>query len=145
MAINSQTRKQANKNVAARTKIQTRKQGKIPAAVVLAFLSENHAELPTADTTYTEQEDIFRVRLILWKTPSRLQRFKKAAAASKIPAALTDSTLTQILAASTQAKYAQRPSPPFSAAALCGATLKGNDKSLYQSVKRGQACAWVQV
>ena len=145
MAINSQTRKQANKNVAARTKIQTRKQGKIPAAVVLAFLSENHAELPKADTTYTEQEDIFRVRLILWKTPSRLQRFKAKAAAAKIPASLTDSTLTQILAASKQAKYHNRPSPPFSAAALCGATLKGNDKTLYQSVKRGKSCAWVQV
>jgi len=144
MAINSQTRKQVNKDVAARTKIQTRKQGKIPAAVVLAFLSENHAELPSADTTYTEQEDIFRVRLILWKTPSRLERFKKAAAASKIPK-LTDSTLTQLLTASKQAKYAQRSSPPFSATPLCGATLKGNDKTLYQSVKRGKACAWVQV
>lgn len=145
MAINSQTRKQANNNVAARTKIQTRKQGKIPAAVVLAFLSENPASLSTADTTYTEQEDIFRVRLILWKTPSRLQRFKTAAAAAKIPTTLTDSTLTQILAASKQAKYHNRPSPPFSAAALCGATLKGNDKTLYQSVKRGKSCAWVQV
>ena len=145
MAINSQTRKQIDKDMAARTKIQTRKQGKIPAAVVLAFLSENHAERPKADTTYTLSEEIFRVRLILWKTPSRLQRFKTKAATSKITAALTDSSLTQILAASTQAKYAQRPSPPFSAAALCGATLKGNDKTLYQSVKRGNACAWVQV
>jgi hypothetical protein len=39
-------------------------------------------------------------------------------------------------------KYLERPSPAFSAAALCGYTLRGNDGRQYTSTRKGEGCVW---
>ena len=134
------------KNVAARTKIQTRKQGKIPAAVVLTFLSENPDYLPTPENygDFTVEEEVFRVRLILWHTASKLKRYVKLAKERAVPA-ISEVSLVSLVKATAQTKYRTRDSPPFGAGPLCGAVLKGNDKALYVSEKRGNSCVWTKV
>jgi hypothetical protein len=42
-------------------------------------------------------------------------------------------------------KYLERPSPAFSAAALCGYTLRGNDGRQYVSMRKGEGCVWQPV
>jgi hypothetical protein len=134
------------KNIAARTKIQTRKQGKISAAVVLVFMSENPEYLPTVENygDFTVEEEIYRVRIVLWHTASRLKRYVKLAKERAVPS-ISEASLVSLVKATTQKKYKERESPPFGAGPLCGAVLKGNDKALYVSEKRGKACAWTPV
>ena len=124
----------------------TRKRTKIPAAVVLVFMSENPEYLPTVENygDFTVEEEIYRVRLILWHTASRLKRYVKLAKERAVPA-ISETSLVELVKATTQKKYKQRESPPFGAGPLCGAVLKGNDNELYVSEKRGKACAWTKV
>jgi hypothetical protein len=123
----------------------TRKRTKIPAAVVLVFMSENSQHLPPLENygDLTIEEEIYRVRLILWHTASRLKRYVKLTKEREVPA-ISESTLVELVKATTQKKYRERESPPFSAGPLCGAVLKGNDKELYVSEKRGKACSWTK-
>jgi hypothetical protein len=123
----------------------TRKRTKIPAAVVLVFMSENPQHLPPLENygDLTVEEVIYDVRLILWHTTSRLKRYVKLAKEREVPA-ISESTLVELVKATTQKKYRERESPPFGAGPLCGAVLKGNDKELYVSEKRGKACAWTK-
>lgn len=62
-------------------------------------------------------------------------------AAEKLPK-LTHAELRMLLTKAMTKKYLSRPSPPFSAAPLCGYTLEGNDGAKYTSVKVGQSCVW---
>ena len=123
----------------------TRKRTKIPAAVVLVFMSENPEYLPTVENygDFTVEEEIYRVRLILWHTASRLKRYVKLAKERKVPA-ISETSLVGLVKATTQEKYRSRDSPPFGAGPLCGGVLKGNDKALYVSEKRGKSCAWIK-
>lgn len=124
----------------------TRKRTKIPAAIVLVFMSENPEYLPTVENygDFTVEEEIYRVRLILWHTASRLKRYSKLAKERKVPA-ISESILVSLVGATRQKKYKERESPPFGAGPLCGAILKGNDKTLYVSEKRGKTCVWTPV
>lgn len=144
--MNRTRKNNIRKDVAIRTRYDTRKHGKIPANVVLTFLSENPEELPTLENygdTLVE-EDIFRVRLILWHTASKMNRYKALTKERKVPA-ISEAVLLDLVKATTQKKYRDRDSPPFGAGPLCGASLKGNDKSLWVSEKRGKTCAWTKV
>ena len=124
----------------------TRKRTKIPAAVVLIFMSEDPDYLPTVENygDFTVEEEIYRVRLILWHTASKLKRYVKLAKERAVPA-ISEVSLVSLVKATAQAKYRTRDSPPFGAGPLCGAVLKGNDKAMYVSEKRGKSCAWVPV
>jgi hypothetical protein len=137
---------QTRKNAIKRTKIQTRKNGKISAAAVLVFMSENPEYLPSVENygDYTTEEEIYRVRLILWHTAARLKRYVGLAKERKVPS-ISEADLVSLIGAATQKKYRERESPPFGANKLCGAMLKGNDKKMYISEKRGSACVWTLV
>lgn len=142
----SQTRKNVKKNVIERTKIQTRKNGKISSATVLVFMSENPEYLPSVENygDYTTEEEIFRVRLVLWHTAAKLKRYVALAKERKVPS-ISEADLVSLVGAATQKKYRERESPPFGANKLCGALLKGNDKKMYMSKKRGKVCVWTPV
>lgn len=142
----SQTRKNVKKNVIERTKIQTRKNGKISSATVLVFMSENPEYLPSVENygDYTTEEEIFRVRLVLWHTAAKLKRYVALAKERKVPS-ISEADLVSLVGAATQKKYRERESPPFGANKLCGALLKGNDKKMYMSEKRGKVCVWTPV
>ena len=108
-------------------------------------MSENPDYLPTVENygDFTVEEEIFRVRLILWHTASRLKRYVKLTKERKVPA-ISEAVLISLVGATRQKKYKERESPPFGAGPLCGAVLKGNDKALYVSEKREKACAWIK-
>lgn len=55
---------------------------------------------------------------------------------------LSEKTLEQLIQKAKTKKYMTRKSPRFSASQLCGVTLPGNDKKMYESVKHGKTCAW---
>lgn len=144
--MNKTFKNKVRKNISARTRYDTRKHGKIDANVVLTFVSENLDELPTLENygdTLVE-EDIFRIRLILWHTVSKRKRYMKLTKERNVPL-LSETTLISLLKDATKKKYRERESPPFSAGPLCGATLKGNNKTLWISEKRGKSCAWTKV
>ena len=131
----AQTRKNRGKN-----------RWKIPASVVLAFMAKNHDFLPTKENygDFTTKEEIYRVRVTLWHEKKRFDLYKGLVAKQKIPA-ISEATLEELVAASTQKKYSDRSSPPFSANKLCGATLVGNDKKFYVSEKtKADTCMWIQ-
>lgn len=136
---------QTRKNINERTKIQTRKNGKISSAVVLIFMSENPEYLPSVENygDYMTEEEIYRVRLILWHTTAKLKRYVALAKERKIPS-ISEAALISLISSSRQKKYRERDSPPFGANKLCGATLKGNDKRMYISQKQGSVCVWAQ-
>jgi hypothetical protein len=136
---------QTRKNVDKRTKIQTRKNGKISPATVLVFMSENPEYLPSVENygDYTTEEEIYRVRLVLWHTAAKLKRYVSLAKERKVPS-ISEAILVSLVGSATQKKYRERDSPPFGANKLCGATLKGNDKKMYVSEKRGGACVWTE-
>jgi hypothetical protein len=128
------------------TKHITRKKWKIPSNVVLAYFSKNLTSLPSIPNYggYTIQEDILRVRLILWQTKKRFEIYKKVANEQRIPI-LSENTLIKILEDSKQKKYRDRDSPPFSANQLCNAILKGNDGKVYKSTKNTKGiCTWIR-
>jgi hypothetical protein len=129
-----------------RKEVAARKQGRIAPAVVLVFVSENPEYLPTIENygDYTVEEDIYRVRVDLWHTASKLKRYKKLAAERKVPA-ISEAQLVSLVRATTQKKYRERDSPPFGAGPLCGAILKGNNKTLWVSETRGASCSWSQL
>lgn len=134
------------KDVLERTRIDTRKNGKIPANVVLLYLSENPEMLPTPENygNFLIEENIYGARLALWHTSAKLKRYTKLTKERKVPA-ISESTLVSLLKDSTQKKYMERNSPRFSASPLCGASLKGNDGAMYLSEKRGKACVWTSL
>ena len=135
----TQTRKNAKKDV------KTRKNGKISPATVLVFMSENPEYLPSVENygDYTTEEEIYRVRLVLWHTAAKLKRYVSLAKERKVPS-ISEATLVLLVGSATQKKYRERDSPPFGANKLCGARLKGNDKKMYVSEKRGGACVWTE-
>ena len=55
---------------------------------------------------------------------------------------LSEKKLEELVRKAQMKKYSTRKSPRFSAAELCGVTLPGNDKKMYDSVKQGKTCAW---
>ena len=123
---------------------QTRKKkDKIPANVVLLFMSENPEYLPTLENygDFTIEEEIYRVRVTLSHETARLKRYTKMVKERTVPS-ISEKALASLVAATKQKKYRSRQSPPFSANELCGAVLKGNDKTLYLS-KNGAVCIWV--
>ena len=129
------------------TRHQTRKNWKIPANVVLTFVSENLEYLPTLENYggWEVEEFILRARLVLWHTRAR---FERAAARTKAQGVtgITEAVLVQLMADSRQKKYRGRASPAFSAAALCGSTLRGNDGAMYQSVRnKAGVCMWASM
>lgn len=122
------------------------KRVKIPASVVLAFMDKNHDFLPTVENygDYTTKEEIYRVRVTLWHEKKRLDLYKALVKEHNIPS-ITEATLEELVAATTQKKYRERASPPFTANKLCGATLHGNDKKFYISEKtKAGTCMWIQ-
>ena len=122
---------------------QTKKNGKLSAAVVLIFMSENPDYLPSLENygDFTVEEVIYRVRLILWHDAAKRKRYVALAKERRVPS-ISEADLVSLLSTSIQKKYRERNSPPLGANKLCGATLKGNDKKLYTSEKRGKACSW---
>lgn len=70
--------------------------------------------------------------LKLWKT-------------SKKWSIITEQELEELVKKAMTQKYRERNSPMFSAAKLCGATMKGNDKEYYKSVKQGKSCVWKKI
>jgi len=138
------TQEWQRKDAANITRRATRKNGKIPANVVLTFVSENPEYLPSHENYggYLTEEEIVRVRLILWDTKARRARFVALTKAQNVTN-ISEATLVSLMAASVQKKYRERSSPPFSAADLCGTTLKGNDGAMYSAVKNAAGvCAW---
>lgn len=131
----------------AQTRKNKRKtQWKIPASVVLAFMAKNHEFLPTKENygDFTTEEEIYRVRVTLWHEKKRFDLYKGLVTKQKIPA-ISEATLEELVAATTQKKYRERSSPPFSANKLCGATLAGNDGKPYVSEKnKAGTCIWIQ-
>ena len=117
------------------------KQWTIKPNIVLTFLSANPEYLPTHGDDTTE-EDIFRVRLILWHTKKRYELYAKRTKDQGVKN-ISEATLVAIVSASKQKKYRERDSPPFSANELCGSTLRGNDKQMYTSIKNtSNICSW---
>jgi hypothetical protein len=117
------------------------KQWTIKPNIVLTFLSANPEYLPTHGDDTTE-EDIFRVRLILWHTKKRYELYAKRTKDQGVKN-ISEATLVTIVSASKQKKYRERDSPPFSANELCGSTLRGNDKQMYTSIKNtSNICSW---
>jgi len=139
------TRKNAyKKDAIARTRIETRKNWKINPNVVLTYISKNLEFLPNLDD-YTVEEEIFRVRLVLWHTKRTFERYSKMAKEQSVRG-ISEKTLVNLLAESQQKKYKERDSPAFSANDLCDSRLTGNDGKMYVS-KRNKAgvCTWVAV
>jgi len=126
------------------TRRQTRKNWKIPANVILTFISENPEYLPSLENYggWTVEEDILRVRLVMWHARARFDRFVRLTKAQSVTN-ISEAMLVSLLRASRQKKYRSRGSPAFSAAALCGSMLTGNDGAMYQSVKNAVGvCTW---
>lgn len=112
--------------------------------IVLTFLSANPEYLPTIENygDYTTEEEIYRVRLILWHTKKRYELYAKRTKDQGVTN-ITEATLISLVSASKQKKYRERNSPPFSANELCDSTLLGNDKKLYRSIKnKSNSCSW---
>ncbi len=136
----------AQKDAVALTRRQTRKNWKIPANVVLTFISENPEYLPSVENYggYVIEEEIVRVRLVLWHARARFDRFVRLTKAQNVTN-ISETMLGSLLTASRQKKYRERGSPPFSAAELCGSVLKGNDGAMYQAVKNSaDVCSWIK-
>ena len=124
----------------------TRKRSKVQPNVVLTFISANRDFLPTVPNYggFSLQEDIDRARLALSHNPKKIKTYADLAKKQAVPA-ISESVLVGLLRDSTQKKYRERASPPFSASKLCGASLKGNDGALYTSTKnKAGACTWVK-
>ena len=141
-----ETREWEQKEAAATTRRESRKNWKIPANVVLTFISENPEYLPSLENYggFTIEENILRVRLMLWRTRIRFDRFVGFTKAQNVTN-ISETMLVSLLKASRQKKYRERGSPAFSAAALCGSMLKGNDGAMYQSVKNSAGvCSWIK-
>jgi PDZ domain-containing secreted protein len=126
--------------------MKTRKAKKTPSNVILTFLSENHEYLPTLENygDFSIEEEIYRVHLVLTHTASTMNKYKALTKARKVPS-ISETGLRDLVKFTTQKKYRVRDSPPFSAGPLCGAILKGNDKTLWVSKKRGKSCVWSRV
>ena len=59
--------------------------------------------------------------------------------------ALSEEKLEQMVKKAMTKKYRERDSPMFSAADLCGITMRGHRKKFnhtFKSVKQGNACVW---
>ena len=142
------TKKERNNEltfIADSTKVQTRKKGTISPQVILAFLSKNPHELPaiTEYGDYMVEDDIFRCRLILWNKSAKT--YKDLAKKLRIPN-ISEAILVKLMKNTLEKKYKDRKSPPFSAAQLCGATMRGNDGLMYVSVKnKSGVCLWKSV
>lgn len=109
--------------------------------IVLTFLSANPEYLPTYGDDTTE-EDIFRVRLILWHTKKRFELYAKRTKDQGVTN-ISEATLVALVSASKQKKYRERDSPPFSANELCGSKIRGHDKQMYTSIKNtSNICSW---
>ena len=139
------TRKNTYKNDAvARMRIETRKNWKINPNVVLTYISKNLEFLPNLND-YTVEEEVFRVRLILWHTKITFDRYSKMAKEQSVRN-ISEKTLVNLLAESQQKKYKERDSPAFSANLLCGSRLVGNNGAMYESLRnKGGVCTWVAV
>jgi hypothetical protein len=119
----------------------TPKQWTIKPNIVLTFLSANPEYLPAYGDDTTEEE-IFRVRLILWHTKKRYELYAKRTKDQGVKN-ISEATLVAVVSASKQKKYRERDSPPFSANELCGSTLRGHDKQMYTSIKNtSNICSW---
>jgi hypothetical protein len=132
------TRKREANEAINITRKKSRGQWPIAPKVVLAFVSENHEYLPSIENfgDFTIEEDILRVRLVLWKNKGRCKKYAEKA---KHISSLSEQTLIAILKDSKKAKYRGRESPPFPANTLCGSTIKG-----YTSVKNSKGvCTWI--
>ena len=138
--INSQKTIVINK-----TRKMTKDKWTINPNVVLAFISKNHEYLPTVPNygDYSIEEDIFRVRIILWQSAKKFKTYAELAKKSNIPV-LSEVSLISILNESKEKKYRERGSPPFSSNKLCGSSLKGNDGKMYISTKnKANICTWI--
>ena len=112
--------------------------------IVLTFLSANPEYLPTIENygDYTTEEEIFRVRLILWHTKKRFELYAKRTKDQGVTN-ISEATLVALVSASKQKKYRERDSPPFSANELCGSKIRGHDKQMYTSIKNtSNICSW---
>ena len=109
-------------------------------------MSENPEYLPSVENygDYTTEEEIYRVRLVLWHAAAKLKKYVALAKERKVPS-ISEAVLVSLVDSATQKKYRERESPPFGANKLCGAILKGNNKKMYVSKKRGGACVWTLV
>ncbi len=135
----------AKRDAFAITRRQTRKNWKIPANVVLTFISQNPEYMPTLENygDFTIEEEILRVRHVLWRSRPRFNRVM-ALTKSQNVTNISEAVLVTLLGASRQKKYRERGSPAFSAGALCGALLRGNDGVMYRSVRNAAGvCTWV--
>jgi hypothetical protein len=132
------------KDAIARTHIETRKNWKINPNVVLTYISKNPDYLPNLEE-YTVEEEVFRVRLVLWHTRTTFERYSKMAKEQSVRK-ISEETLVKLLTESQQKKYKERDSPAFSANLLCGGRLVGNDGKMYESVRnKGGVCTWSAV
>jgi len=132
------------KDAIARTCIETRKKWKINPNVVLIYISKNPEYLPNLED-YTVEEEVFRVRLVLWHTKTTFERYSKMAKEQSVRK-ISEKTLVKLLTESQQKKYKERDSPAFSANLLCGGRLVGNDGKMYESVRnKGGVCTWSAV
>ena len=126
---------------------KTRKRWNIQPNVVLSFLSKNPSYFPSIENygDYTIEEDIFRIRLVIWHDgKKRFKTYSDLAKKQNIPN-ISETILIKLLKDSKQAKYRGRNSPPVSASQLCGSNMKGNDGTMYTSVKNKKGvCTWTK-
>ena len=118
---------------------------KINPNIVLTFISKNPENMPSIPNygDYTIEEDIYRVRLMLWHSKKRFDLYERMTKEQGVRS-ISESTLVKILGESRQKKYRERASPPFSANDLCGSRLRGNDGVMYESLRnKGGVCKWV--
>jgi hypothetical protein len=132
MVVSRQTRKKKNTTVSP--------------ATVLAFVSKNPEFLPSIPNHggFTIEEDIERVRItLLHNGGKRLKTYTKLVETYNIPT-ISETVLKGLMKDSRRAGIRERPSPPFSANALCGAKMKGNSSKTFESVKNASGvCQWI--
>lgn len=117
---------------------------KINPNIVLTFISKNPENMPSIPNygDYTIEEDIYRVRLMLWHSKKRFDLYERMTKEQGVRS-ISESTLVKILGESRQKKYRERGSPAFSANDLCGSRLLGNDRKMYISKKNASGnCVW---
>jgi hypothetical protein len=137
--------KEEKKMITDATRVATKKKGIISPRMVLAFIDKNHYYLPSISEygDYLVEDDVYRCRLVLWNSKSKQKTYKELLTTRKIPD-ISETTLLSLLKNATEKKYKNRSSPPFSSSKLCGATLFGNDGTLYTSVKnKSGLCTWI--
>ena len=129
------------------TRKRSSQKWKINPNIVLTFISKNPDYMPSIPNygDYTIEEEIDRVRITLWHSKKRFELYERLTKEQSVRS-ISEATLVKILGESRQKKYRGRDSPAFSANDLCGSRLKGNDGTMYESVKnKAGVCTWVAV